>query len=156
MKNNQSSEGLAEDLIRSFTQIACVELHTKTLIEKYNSKLSNGLFDNDEEMQELTYKVDDLKEDLIELAEMRRNDMRYLVKLFDKSNLDYWCIVKHKAIAMYTSFEAYQASNDDAELYIYFLEKNKTFIKSLTMFLGIEITDCASCFSDFLKRKEVV
>ena len=43
MKNIHSSDGMAEDLIRSFTQIANAELHVKTLLEKRISELENGM-----------------------------------------------------------------------------------------------------------------
>ena len=39
MENKHSSDGIAEDLIRSFVQMASVELHTKTLIQKGYQKL---------------------------------------------------------------------------------------------------------------------
>ena len=42
MKNNNSSEGIAEALIRAFTQLVCVEAHYKTLIEKKISEIENG------------------------------------------------------------------------------------------------------------------
>ena len=50
MKNIHSSDGMAEDLIRSFTQIANAELHVKTLLEKRISELENGMVkENDTE-----------------------------------------------------------------------------------------------------------
>ena len=34
------------------------------------------------------------------------------------------------------------------------LRANQMFIKAVTEFLGVEVTECASCFSDILKTGE--
>ena len=39
MQNKHSSDSIAEDLIRAFTQIGNTELHTKTLLEKRVSEI---------------------------------------------------------------------------------------------------------------------
>lgn len=156
MKNKHSSDALAEDLIRSFVQMACAELHVKTLIEKLSSELANGLVETENDLlYEHINKIESLEEDLCMYAKLRRQDMLALYEMYDmKGNKDYWCLVKHLGVAMYTAFEAYQASDEDANLYDRYLEKNKLFIKSLSAFIGTEVTDCAACFGDMLKGTE--
>lgn len=62
-------------------------------------------------------------------------------------------MVKHASGAMYTMFESWQASERDEELLSMAIQINKMFIKALTCFLGVEITECSSCFSDILKAE---
>ena len=45
MENKHSSDGIAEDMIRSFVQVGCAELHAKTLLEKFSAELENGIVD---------------------------------------------------------------------------------------------------------------
>ena len=154
MKNTHSTDGLAEDLIRSFVQIAVMEMHTKTLLEKCISEQTNGLVDMDDKKirKEVLGKENDLREELIELADIRRDDMLFLFELYEsKGDKTWWCSVKHLGIAMMTAFEVWQASDNDLELETMYLRKNKLFIKALSQFIGVEITDCASCFADILK-----
>lgn len=154
MKNVHSSDGLAEDLIRSFVQMAIAEQHVKTLIEKRVSELENALIDIDDlnEIAKNGEELINLKSDLQCYATLRRADMLYLYKIYgEKGNKEMWCTVKHLAIAMYTAFEAFQASENDEYLLDLALEKNKSFIRALSQFLGVEITECASCFADILK-----
>lgn len=78
--------------------------------------------------------------------------MLYLYNSFgSKGDREQWCLVKHLSMAMYTAFEAYQASDRDPELLNIALEINKKFIETCTKFLGVEITSCASCFADIMK-----
>lgn len=154
MQNKHSSSGIAEDLIRSFVQIASAELHVKTILEKRISELENGMYEEDD-LNLLLEEISTQKEQLIELAEIRRSQMLTLYEMYDsKGNKEQWCMVKHLGMAMYTAFECWQASNDDSELFSQYLRINKMFIKCITKFLGVEITDCSSCFSDILKAKE--
>lgn len=151
MENKHSSDGIAEDLIRSFTQVMCMEIHTKTLIEKRISEIENGMV-NEEDIPKQLEVIQGLKDDIEEQAEVRRSIMLYLYNLYgQKGNKEYWCMVKHASGAMYTMFEAWQASDRDEELLSMAIQINKMFIKSLTCFLGVEITECSSCFSDILK-----
>lgn len=151
MENINSSNGIAEDLIRSFTQVMCMEIHTKTLIEKRISEIENGMV-NDEDIPKQLEVIQGLKDDIEEQAEVRRSIMLYLYNLYgQKGNKEYWCMVKHASGAMYTMFEAWQASDRDEELLSMAIQINKMFVKSLTCFLGVEITECSSCFSDILK-----
>lgn len=157
MKNVHSSDGLAEDVIRSFIQIAGAEMHVKTLIEKRVSEIENGLIEveNDQAIQDHIEKIATLKENVEELAQVRRADMLYLFKLYgEKGDKEQWCMVKHLGIAMITAFEAWQASDNDEKLLNIALKKNRLFIKSLSQFLGVEITECASCFADALKGEK--
>ena len=154
MKNKYSTDGIAEDLIRSFIQMACAELHAKTLIEKRMSEIDNGIGDIGVNLAE----VDDLKDELAEYAQIRRDDMRKLFELYkpenskeDKRDEEQWCMVKHLGLVMCTAFEVYQASDNDPDFLNSALQKNKVFIKALAKFIGVEITDCASCFADILK-----
>lgn len=151
MENKHSSDGIAEDLIRSFTQVMCMEIHTKTLIEKRISEIENGMV-NEEDIPKQLEVIQGLKDDIEEQAEVRRSIMLYLYNLYGKKgNKEYWCMVKHASGAMYTMFEAWQASDRDEELLSMAIQINKMFVKSLTCFLGVEITECSSCFSDILK-----
>lgn len=148
------ADGMAEDLIRAFVQAGCAELHMKTLVEKYNAQVENGLIDltDNEAVQKQIDKITSATDELNEFAETRRSLMLILKDMYD-GDPDYWCVVKHAGLAMYCAFEAYQASEDDQGLYTVYLETNKRFIKALTHFLGVEITDCAACFADILKSK---
>ena len=153
MQNKHSSDGIAEDLIRSLVQMASVELHTKTLIEKRISEIENGMV-NEEDIPKQLEVIQGLKEDIEEQAEVRRSIMLYLYNLYgQKGNKEYWCMVKHLSMAMYTMFESWQASERDEELLSMAIQINKMFIKALTCFLGVEITECSSCFSDILKAE---
>lgn len=158
MKNEHSSDGIAEDIIRSFVQIGCAEIHAKTLREKYVAQLENGIVDVEdaEAVGAMVAKVEEIETEINELAQTRRRSMLCLYSMYENenSNKDFWCQVKHLGIASMTLFEAYQASEKDLELLDLSYEVNKQFIKALTQFLGVEIMDCASCFQDFLKGKE--
>lgn len=154
--NKNSSDGLAEDLIRAFVQIGCAESHTKTLIEKTDAELNNGLIDtnNKDAVEKAINHLNELIEELGSLSELRRDMMRYLQRMYPNGDKTYWCLVKHLGVGAYTAFEVYQASNDDPELLQMAIEANKRFTKALTHFLGVEITECAACFSDSLKKGE--
>lgn len=153
-ENKHSTDGIAEDIIRSFVQIAGAELHAKTLLEKRISEMENGIVDmSDSEVAPLQFqKINDLKQELVTLAQLRRDDMLFLFELYgSKGDKEKWCTVKHLAMAMYTAFEAWQASDNNERLLEGALAKNKLFIKAVTAFLGVEITECAACFGDILK-----
>jgi len=154
MSRNIQNDGTAEDLIRAFVQVGCAETHAKTLIEKYNAQLENGLIDLEDNgaVHRQTDKITAITEEMNNLAELRRSLMLRLFEMFD-GDKDYWCLVKHLGVGAMTLFEAYQASEDDSELYTLALEANKRFIYSLSHFLGTEITDCAACFADLMKSK---
>lgn len=147
------SDGAAEDLIRAFVQIGCAEGHTKTLLEKFNAELSNGIIDPMEEdvVKAQIYKINDTTEELDMLAELRRGIMRHLMDTYG-ADKDYWCMVKHIGVGAYNLFEAYQATGD-ATLLNLSLEANARFVKSITRFLGTEISDCAACLADAIKAK---
>lgn len=157
MENKHSSDGIAEDMIRSFVQTGCAEIHAKTLLEKYQAQLENGLIDvtNPDIVQAQLEKIDDTVQEIASLAQLRRGIMLRLFEMYD-GDKDYWCEVKHLGIGAYTLFEAYQASADDPTLLNLATEANKRFIKALTRFLGIPITECASCFSDILKAQKEI
>lgn len=150
MKNIQS-DGIAEDLIRAFVQVGCAENHAKTLLEKFDAELT--LLTDEEAIDKKIDEIQDITEEIDELAELRRSMMLKLFNMYDGSK-DYWCMVKHMGIASMTAFEAYQASDDDTELLNMALEANKRFIKALSHFLGTEPTSCAACFADVLKAKK--
>lgn len=148
MLNVHSSDGIAEDLIRAFVQYGSAEMHLKTLVEKTLAKIENPSPDDGDLIPLLT----DYEEQLNEAASLRRKTMLSLFKLYN-GNKDNWCLVKHLGIGAMQMFEAYQASDNDADLYNLWIESNKAFIKALCGFLGVEITDCAACFADMLKEK---
>ena len=152
MKNKLSEIGLAEELIRSYVQFGCAEIHAKGLYEKALAEMDNGLIDveDDEVRQRHLERMWMFREDISEYAEMRRNVMRLLLQMFDGDKA-MWCQVKHLGIAMMTLFEAYQASDNDPELLQMAYEANKLFNKAISRFLGVEVTSCSSCLADALK-----
>lgn len=152
-KNDMSEVGYAEDLIRSYIQFGCAEIHAKTLYEKTTAELENGMIDVEdaEALQSHLDKCEMFKDDINEYASIRRDIMRKLMDMFPNGDKSMWCQAKHLGIGMMTLFEAYQGSDDDIELLHMAYEANKAFTKAMTRFLGIEISDCASCFSDALK-----
>lgn len=152
MENKHASNGLAEELIRSIAQLGAMEYHYKTLIEKGNSELENGIVElnTNEALIEQMQKIDSLKRELIDTANLRRRIMLKVFEMF-KGDKDMWCIVKHALIAEEQIFESWQASEDDPDLLNMWLEANKMSNRAITRFLGAEVTDCASCVSDFLK-----
>jgi len=154
MENKHSTDGIAEDIIRSFVQIAVLEMHTKTLLEKRVSELESGMIDEgDIEIQLEVIKT--LEIEIHELAEIRRGDMLYLYEMYgNMGDKEQWCSVKHLGIAMMTAFEAWQASDNDSFLLRAALKKNQHFIRSLSAFLGLEITECAACFADILRMEK--
>lgn len=157
MENKHSSDGIAEDMIRSFVQAGCAEIHAKTLLEKYQAQLENGIIDvtNEKVVQEQIEKIDDTVQEIAALAQLRRGIMLKLFNMY-QGDKDYWCMTKHLSISAMCAFEAYQASDDDPDLLNLATEANKRFIKALTHFLGIPITECSSCFSDLLKAQKEI
>lgn len=149
MENPHSSDGIAEDLIRSFVQFGTAEMHLKTLVEKTLAKIENPSPDDPDDLMEQLVGYEDQME---EVASLRRKAMLTLFEMYN-GNKDAWCLVKHLGIGAMQIFEAYQASDNDPELYALWVDSNKAFTKALCVFLGVEITDCAACFADMLKEK---
>lgn len=153
-ENQHSTDGIAEDLIRSFVQIACAEMHSKTLLEKRISELENGLIDvnNTDVLNNQLAAIAELEDEINNLAQIRREDMLHLYEMFGKKgDKEKWCSVKHLAIAMMTAFEAWQADDQDDFLLDQAIKKNALFLKAMTAFLGVSVTECASCFADIIK-----
>lgn len=150
--NKLSEVGYAEDLIRSYVQFGCAEIHAKTLYEKAQAELENGLVDveNPVTLQSQLDKCEAYRQDIDEYSGLRRSIMRKLFEMFD-GDKDMWCQAKHLGIGAMTLFEAYQGSDNDPELLNMAYEANKAFVKAMSRFLGAELTDCAACMSDFLK-----
>ena len=89
-----------------------------------------------------------MKEELFEVTEQRRQDMRTLFDLFEgKGDKEQWCIVKHAAMAMYTAFEAAQVIT--IVLYQICIE-NAYFIKNHSIYRSTHYRMCF-CFSDMMK-----
>lgn len=154
MQNKHSSDGAAEDLVRGIVQLICVELHTKTILEKLTSQMENGLIDifDEKTMHEHYGKIESVKAQIHDTAELRRSMMLYLYNDYGKNgDKEQWCTVKHSAAAMMCAFEVYQANDDDPEAENYAYKANALFIRSLSQFLGYEITECAACFADMIK-----
>ena len=149
MENPHSSDGIAEDLIRSFVQFGSAEMHLKTLVEKTLAKIENPSPDDPDDLMEQLVGYEDQME---EVASLRRKAMLALFELYN-GDKDAWCLVKHLGIGAMQMVEAYQASDNDVELFNLWVESNKAFTKALCIFLGVEITDCAACFADMLKEK---
>ena len=151
--NLMSESGIAEDIIRSYVQFGCAEIHAKSLYEKTIAELNNGLIDveDNEAVQKHLDRAEMFKEDINTYAEMRRDIMRKLLDIFPDGDRTMWCQAKHLGVGMMTLFEAYQASDDDVELLHMAYEANEAFTKAMSRFLGVEITSCAACFADAIK-----
>lgn len=148
-------DGIAEDMLRSIVQLSCSELHAKTLYEKYTAEMENGMVD-DQDSDAVTKQIEKINEslaDLNELAQLRRRAMLTLFNLYD-GDKSYWCQIKHLGAASYCLMECYLASDDDAELLVLAEDANRAFIRAVSHFIGVEITDCAACLSDLLKAKD--
>lgn len=150
-ENINSTSGIGEDIIRSIVQFGATEMHLKTLIEKYDAELANGMVE-ESEINAHIEKLNSYIEDIKEIAQMRRDTMLYLYEMYE-GDKDAWCMVKHLGIGAMTLFEAWQASDDDPRLLAMAIRANKAFVRGITRFIGIEPTDCASCLSDYLKAK---
>lgn len=155
---NIQSDGIAEDMIRAIQQLACSELHAKTIYEKLIAELEEGIIDIEDKAVVAAHleKMDEVMDDINSLAELRRSAMLHLFDMFPNGDKNFWCTIKHLGAASYTLFEAYQASNDDRTILDLALEANRQFIKALSRFLGVEVTTCASCFSEILRTKGVL
>ena len=155
MNNPNSTSGVGEDIIRAFVQFGATEMHLKTLYEKTLAEMENGIInvEDPEVLNKHIEKVNSYREELIDVAQLRRRTMLILFEMFD-GDKDAWCLVKHLGIGAMTAFEAWQASDDDPELLDLWIDSNKAFTKAVTRFLGAEVGDCAACLSDFLKAKE--
>ena len=158
MRNDLSETSQAEDLLRSIVQMGCAEVHALTLYNKSTAELDNGLIDvtDAEVVQKQIQKIEMFREDIEDYANLRRRMTKALFDLFDNDEKDknMWCQIKHLGIAMYTAFETYEASDNDPELLLIAYDVNKAFTKAVTRFLGVEISDCASCMSDSLKAEK--
>lgn len=154
-KNLDSEVGKAEDMIRSYVQFGCAEIHAMTLYYKATAELENGIDGSTEpdNLQAKIERVGHFREDIEDYANLRRGIMRQLFEMFE-GDKDMWCQAKHLGIGAMTLFEAYEASDNDPALLQMAYEANKAFTKAMSRFLGIEVTDCASCLSDFLKGAE--
>lgn len=156
MKNSLSETGIAEDMIRSYIQFGCAEIHAKSLYEKTIAELNNGLIDvTDAEVRNKHLeRAEMFKEDINTYASMRRDIMRKLLDMFPDGDKSMWCQAKHLGIGMMTLFEAYQGSDDDVELLHMAYEANEAFTLAMSRFLGVEISSCAACFADSIKGEE--
>ena len=152
MVNEISEVGFAEDLIRSYVQFGCAEIHAMNLYYKSVAEMENGLIEVEDPdiLNAHIEKTDGYQEDIETYANMRRGVMRKLMSLFD-GNKDMWCQAKHLGIGAMTLFEAYEGSDNDPELLSMAYEANKAFVRAVSRFLGVELTDCAACLSDSLK-----
>ena len=151
--NLMSESGIAEDIIRSYVQFGCAEVHAKSLYEKTIAELNNGLIDveDSEAVQKHLERAEMFKEDINTYAEMRRDIMRKLLEMFPNGDKSMWCQAKHLGIGMMTLFEAYQASDDDVALLHLAYQANEAFTLAISRFLGVTITSCSACLSDALK-----
>lgn len=152
MENKLSTSGIGEDLIRCIVQFGCTETHLKTLYEKTNAEIETAFADGDD-TEALVQKLDEYREDILIITQMRREAMLKLHEMYPQGDLDAWCLVKHLGIGAYCAWECWQASDNDPELLYLALRANKAFVKAMTRFLGAEVNDCAACLSDFLKAK---
>ena len=155
MKNPYSETSQAEDLIRSLVQMGCAEVHAMTLYFKATAELDNGLVDvtDTDVVQKQIEKIEMFKEDISTYADLRRRMTKALFDLFDNEEKDklLWCQIKHLGLSAYQIMETYQASDDNPELLMLAYETNKAFTKAISRFVGVEVTECASCLGDALK-----
>lgn len=155
MINEHSTSGYAEDIIRSIVQFGATEMHLKTLYEKTLAELENGIIDTEDSdlVAKQLEKLDSYRDELIDVAQLRRQAMFVLSEMYPEGDKDAWCLVKHLGIGAMTMFEAWQGSDNNQMLLSLAIDANKAFIRAMTRFIGIEITDCAACLSDYLKAK---
>lgn len=155
MINEHSTSGYAEDIIRSIVQFGATEMHLKTLYEKTLAELENGIIDTEDSdlVAKQLEKLDSYRDELINVAQLRRQAMFVLSEMYPEGDKDAWCLVKHLGIGAMTMFEAWQGSDNNQMLLSLAIDANKAFIRAMTRFIGIEITDCAACLSDYLKAK---
>lgn len=153
MKNKNSEVGAAEDLIRAIVQMGCAEIHAMGLYYKTTAEMENGLIDvsDPDVLQEVLDKADGYMEDIETYAGLRRDMMRSLMSMFEGGNKDMWCMIKHLGLSAMQTFEAYENSENNPELLYIAYEANKAFVKAISRFLGVEVTDCAACLSDAMK-----
>lgn len=147
-QNSKSTSGFLEDLVRGFVQLASVELHAKTALEKAEHNLTIVEMEN---LSEATNALERADEHLQRVTNLRRQSMNVISNYAEKLNPEKWCEVKHSAMAMYTIFESYQADPKNDDLSELYFETNNLFIEIMSDFLGFTIEPCASCFSDALK-----
>lgn len=154
-RNSNSEVGAAEDLLRAVVQMGAAEIHAMGLYFKTTAELENGLVDVDDSkvLEKQLEKAEMYKEDVETYATLRRQMTTALKDMVgtEDANKDMWCMVKHLGLSMMQCFEAYENSDNNLELLNLAYEANKAFTKAVTRFLGIEITDCASCLSDSMK-----
>lgn len=153
MSKNVSSEvGIGEDMIRSYVQFGCAEIHAMGLYFKANAEIENGLIDvsDSDVLNEQIAKTEQYQKDVDTYANLRRAVMRKLFEMFE-GDKDMWCQAKHLGIGAMTLFEAYEASDNDPTLLMMCIEANKAFTHAISRFLGADIDDCSACLSDFLK-----
>lgn len=154
-RNKNSEVGAGEDLLRAIVQMGAAEIHAMGLYYKTTAEMENGLVDIDdnEVLQKYLDKANMYLEDIETYAVLRRRMTTALKEMVGTENADkdLWCMVKHLGLSMMQCFEAYENSDNNLELLNLAYEANKAFTKAVTRFLGIEITDCASCLSDSMK-----
>ena len=154
-RNENSEVGASEDLLRAIVQMGAAEIHAMGLYYKTTAEMENGLVDIDdnEVLQKYLDKANMYLEDIETYAVLRRRMTTALKEMVGTENADkdLWCMVKHLGLSMMQCFEAYENSDNNLELLNLAYEANKAFTKAVTRFLGIEITDCASCLSDSMK-----
>lgn len=143
-KNSHSTSGIAEDFVRAFVQMGCAEMHVKTLYEKTYAEMENGIVDmSDPDVRQAQIdKAERYREDIIEIAQLRREMMLKCFKMFEGGDKDAWCMVKHLGVSAMCAFETWEASDDDPDLLYIAVEANKMFTRYLTQFFGMEIMDC--------------
>ena len=97
MKNVDSETGMAEDMLRSIVQLGATEMHYQTLYNKSVAQLENGLIEveKDEVREKQLDKINRYREEINDVADVRRKMMRKLFSLFDGGNKDAWCLIKH-------------------------------------------------------------
>ena len=99
----------------------------------------------------------DVSKILIEVLNLRRKQMKDLMKLAEKPNPKYWCDFKHAVKAFTLDTEVYEAEQNETNLEN--MKRSADILAGVTsLFLGLEFASCARCLYDQLlidiKKKE--
>ena len=142
------------DLVLSIAQDATDEWHLK---EKISGKEKELKTVSPEEMPELyeklTEEINELIEDYVDGAILRRKKTDILGELSPNYDFHSRCTLKHRGAAFVMATEAFLANPTHKGLYEVMAKSEERFWKAVSQFMGVkEIEDCGRCLSDQLNR----
>lgn len=152
--NHQSSIGLTEEMITNLLNAVAFEYHQKINCDKYHSILHIKGVDSEEERLMYEDLLSNTMTLLKQATDIRRNTMRILQYLSVSDNKDLWCSLKHVAVMVITSFEAWQVDLNNSELEEHYHSTVELFNNVISSFLGFAPVPCSACFADMLQNKE--